>query len=387
MDLTRSTALPAEEDRILTEGVSYRFPAIRPSIPPVANWEGYLQASYEVHWFSNFGPVSQQFEAALSARFCHLDEVMTCCNSATSGLAAALIASGCRGAVAVPAYTFPATGSAVLMAGAEPVVIDVDLETWVPAPAQLDDFLAAHRCSAVVLVSPFGLRRDFSRQIEICRRRGVCVVLDNAAGLSEKGEPLLDDHCFEIYSLHATKPFPVGEGGAIRSTSTQAPGLRCALNFGLEAGRARPGCWGINGKLPEFSAAIGLAVLEDFDSIVQRRRVAAQRYISCLSKYDGLVFPTDVGLGPWQVFPLLLPSARVAEAFIEQAATHSLQVRWSYKPTLDQWPRIENTRPCPNSVSLSERMVTLPIYSDMGERELTDILKIVRRTLEHALPA
>ena len=66
--------------------------------------------------------------------------------------------------------------------------------------------------SAVVLVSPFGLRRDFSKHLALCQRYDIPVVIDSAAGLSEKSEPLVAENCFEVYSLHATKPFPVGEG-------------------------------------------------------------------------------------------------------------------------------------------------------------------------------
>ena len=161
--------------------------------------------------------------------------------------------------------------------------------------------------------------------------------------------------------------------------------MRRALNFGLEAGRAQSGCWGINGKLPEVSAAVGLAVLLTFETIIRHRRAVAQRYIQLLSGYDALSFPTDGGLSPWQVFPVLLPSARATEEFIAQAAARSLQVRWSYKPTLDYWPRVRKSGPSRNAESLSQRMVTLPVYSDMSESELSTIIAIVRQSLDSAL--
>jgi len=60
----------------------------------------------------------------------------------------------------------------------------------------------------------------------------VPVVIDNAAGLGEKGSTALDENSFEVFSLHATKPFAIGEGGAIRSRLRWAKALRLALNFG-----------------------------------------------------------------------------------------------------------------------------------------------------------
>lgn len=383
----RFSVAMAQSIRASPSATGYRFPAIRPSLPAVDEWIGFLNPSYQRRWFSNFGPVLEKFETELAACFCHKGESITCANNATSGLAATLIALEVQGPVVVPAYTFPATVSAVLMAGAEPNILDVELESWALSARLLEKFVATQPCKAVILVAPFGLKRDFSRHLEICRERGIAVLIDNAAGLSEIGEPLREENHFEVYSLHATKPFPIGEGGAIRSHATQTSALRRALNFGLEAGQAQPGAWGINGKLPEVSAAIGRAVLGSYEETLHRRRSAARRYIDFLEQYQQLVFPADPMLLPWQVFPLRLPSAAAAEIFVAQSALRGLQIRWSYKPTVDHWPRTRSPAPCPNAETLSQQIVTLPIYSDMTEAEQNGILEIVAETLEEALHA
>ena len=363
----------------------YRFPAIRPSVPPVELWACYLEPAYAAKWFTNFGPVVRQFEAALTARLCHSGEAITSANNCTSGIAAALIALDVRGPVLIPAYTFPATASAVVMAGAQPCVVDVDLEAWSVSASSLEQALRAEPFGAVVLVVPFGIQQDLSEHFEICRRYGIPVLIDNASGLSSRENPLPDERCFEIYSLHATKPFPIGEGGAIRSFANQAAALQRALNFGLEGGVAQRGCWGINGKLAETPAAIGLVVLEDFDEITARRRTIAQRYVDLLKEFQEIRCPSDVNRAPWQVFPLLLPSAAVAKDFIENAAAESLQIRRGYNPSLEDWPRTRKMAASPNARSLAERMVLLPVYSDGTEDEIMQILAIVRKTLRDAL--
>ena len=369
----------------MTQNATFRFPFIRPVVPPIAKWAGYLDPAYRTKWFSNFGPVVRQFETELSARLCHDDEVITTANSCTSGIASPLIARNISGAVLIPAFTFPATVSAVIMAGAEPRVLDVDLDTWCLSPSLLKKVLCSEKCSAVVLVAPFGLQQNFSPQIEICREHNVLVLIDNAAGLDTRARPLVDEDCFEIYSLHATKPFAIGEGGAIRSRAGEAEALRHALNFGLEHGKAVPGCWGINGKLPEVSAAIGLAVLEDFDDILVRRRAVAKQYIGTLREHERLIFPSDPDQAPWQAFPVAFPSTSAAEEFIRRAATQSLHVRRGYSPTLEGWPRTHAMTSCPNARSLSERMVLLPVYSDATADEIEEMTAIVRKGLRHAL--
>ena len=191
---------------------SHRFPSIRPLLPPVAEWSGFLDRSYAQRWFSNFGPLVRQFEAELTDSFCHAEEAIVCTNSATSGIAAALIALHIQGPVVVPAYTFPATGSAVLMAGAEPVVMDVDLATWSLSPRLLEDFLAKEKCAAVVLVSPFGLRRDFSKHLALCQHHDIPVIIDSAAGLARKANRLLRRIVSKSIRSMRPNPFPSAKG-------------------------------------------------------------------------------------------------------------------------------------------------------------------------------
>jgi dTDP-4-amino-4,6-dideoxygalactose transaminase len=371
----------------MSDQKKYRFPLIRPVVPPVAKWAHYLEPAYRAKWFSNFGPVVGQFEIELSKRLCHADEVITTANNCTSGIAAALIARNVFGTVFVPAFTFPATVSGVIMTGAKPCVLDVERDTWCLSASLLEGALNSEKCDAVVLVAPFGLRQDFAAHFEICARHGVLALIDNAAGLSTKGLPLLDETCFEIYSLHATKPFAIGEGGAIRSRASEADALRRAINFGLKRGSVPGGGWGINGKLPEVSAAVGLAVLEDFDRIIAHRRAAAGRYIDLLKDFDNLDYPMEANRAPWQVFPVLLPSAEIANQFVEGTAEESLQVRRGYHPSLEDWPGTKKMAACPNARALAERMVALPVYSDMTEEELSQIIEIVRGCLQKVLSA
>lgn len=360
---------------------SYRFPSIRPAVASIEAWTPFLEEAYAQKWFSNFGPVVTRFEAGLTERLCHGNEVITTANNCTAGIAAALIALKIRGTVLVPAYTFPATVSAIIMAGAEPCIIDVDQRSWSLSADILDQAVRADRYDGVIFVAPFGIREDLSSHFEICERHGLPFIIDNASGLDALEPPLPNERSFEIYSLHATKAFPIGEGGAIRSFASQSKALRCALNFGLQGGEAQPGCWGINGKLPEVSAAIGLAVLEQYDSVIAHRRTIAERYIELLAGFDRLVYPRQVDRAPWQLFPVLFPSAETAESFIEKSGSRSLQVRRGYHPSLEDWPGTRKVGPCPGASSLSARMVLLPVYSDGTEEEITQIIEIMRDTL------
>ena len=366
-------------------GNVYRFPIIRPLVPPPSRWLQYLETSYEARWYSNFGPLVRQLQSELTTRFCHPGERIALTASGTSAIAAALIAMDVRGTVLIPAFTFPATASAVIMAGARPCVLDVDLETWVLSAGLLEEALQAQEFGAVILVVPFGIAQDFQLHIDICGRHGVPVVIDNASGFGVPTTPLHSERCMEIYSLHVTKPFAIGEGGAIRSHAGWAERLHRALNFGLISGASVTGAWGINGKLPEISAAVGLAVLQDFEEVVARRAATAASYCELFVNYECLQYRSKIEGSPWQAFPVLFPTAAMARAFIRNSAASGLEIRIAYSPSLEDWPGTTKIAPCPNAQSLAQRIACLPVYSDIAEEEIRAILEIARDALDEAV--
>src|SRR4051812_35388321 len=167
-----------------------------------------------------------------------LGEVCISASSATAGLSAALLACGREGPVLLPAFTFPASLGAVRAAGREALVMDVSPETWAIDAADLARVLRLERVGAVMLVSPFGLRQDFSEQIAVCRHYEAAVVIDSAAGLgAERTERPAQPDVWEVYSMHATKPFGVGEGGVVFAHPQTAEAVRAGLNFSLQAPR------------------------------------------------------------------------------------------------------------------------------------------------------
>ncbi len=365
--------------------MKYRFPYIRPVFPAPPQWLAYLEQSYAAKCFSNFGPVVREFETALTRSFCGADEIITTASSCTAGLSGALIALDVRRTVLFPAFTFPATPAAIVMAGATPVALDVDADNWAMSTRSLERALERSQCDAVVLVVPFGIAQDFRKHFEICRRAGVSVVIDNAAGLGGPIGALPDESCFEVYSLHATKAFAIGEGGAIRSRASRGSDLHRALNFGLERGSAIEGIWGINGKLPEFSGAIGLAVLEAFPEVLRVRRSSAAKYVEIVSSFPTLKFHSDVRSAPWQTFPVLFPDREQSERFIGSASEHGVEVRRYYSPSLENWPRTKTIDDCPTARVLSQRMICLPMYSELEDSEFSELFSAIEACLSEAL--
>jgi dTDP-4-amino-4,6-dideoxygalactose transaminase len=354
----------------------FRFPAMRPSIPPPERWLDYLQKSYAARWFANFGPVVRDFEERLSARFAAPGEVMLTANNCTSAITAALIALKARGDIVVPAFSFAATASGVMVAGARPLIVDVDAHEGILDAGLLEEVLRARKIGAVVMVIPFGIACDLTRQLDICAKHGVPVVIDNASGLGGPVVPLRENS-MEVYSMHATKPFAVGEGGAIRTDPQMVQALRHALNFGLEHGTPLGG-WGVNGKMPEVLAAVGMAVLDEYDEVLGIRQSVAQNYIDLLAPFESLKFRGAAADAPWHGFPVQLPSSDSVETLVGYLASRSVDIRRYYRPSLEDWPGTTKIGPSPKARHHADTTITLPVYSDMNVDEFEVLARILR---------
>lgn len=368
------------------EPLSWVFPFQRPLLPPVSAWADDLRLAYERRWFSNGGALLRRFEAVLSAR---VGRPVVACSNGTVAITAALLALALPpGAeVVLPAFTFPATLWAVVQAGLTPVLADVDAQTWELSVATVEAAAAScTRLRAVLAVRTFGFCRDLSALQSWCQAHGLPLVIDAAAALGgdlPDGTPAGRQGVMETFSLHATKPFAVGEGGAIACAPEYEAALRRILNFGLEQGRlVQPG---FNGKMSEFAAAIGLAQARVIDAHLAARRVAAQRYAEFFARHAShWALPALPGLPPWQSYAALAPSAAAADALEAAAAARGVQLRRYYRPALHMAPaaRAYARQPLPVAEDLAARMVCLPVYSDLDAAEQAGLFERLHAALD-----
>jgi len=191
---------------------------------------------------------------------------------------------------------------------------------------------------------------------------------------------------FEVFSMHATKPFAVGEGGVIFADRVHDAALRSALNFALNSHAAPRGpVWGFNGKMSEFHAAVGIAQLNRIDNIVSRRQAFAAMYRDRLARHPEVVCPQDMNCAPWQAFPVLLPSARIVESFLDAAAASGVEIRRYYRPSLSRWPETRCFETCPVAEDLAERMCGLPVRALEVGSQTNPIADLVLDALDRAL--
>jgi dTDP-4-amino-4,6-dideoxygalactose transaminase len=360
------------------------YPFIRPTTPAPEAWLELLAPAYAERRYSNFGPVATRLERELERRYASPGRNVVLVASATAGLAAALLALEVRGAVAMPSFTFPATASAVALASCEPLFLDVSPHTWELDLAQLEHALQHRRVGAILHVRTLGLCHPLDELERLARAAEVPLIVDAAASLGgrdERGAWVGGSGDAEVFSMHAAKVFGVGEGGAVFVREPLAVRVRATINFGLRDGA--PAMLGFNGKLSEVHAAIGLAVLERIDGFLARRAAIAERYRAELTAAAGLEHAPSAGRPPWQAYPIALPGD--AASAVRRLVAGGVGVRRYYAPALHRTPPYAADVHLPTTDDLSARMICLPVYSDMTDAELEEIIEIANGVLVQAL--
>jgi dTDP-4-amino-4,6-dideoxygalactose transaminase len=360
------------------------YPFIRPTIPSPEAWLDLLAPAYEERRYSNFGPVASRLECELARCYASPERSVVLVSSGTAGLIAALLALDVRGAVAMPSFTFPATASAVVLAGCQPLFVDVSPQTWELDLAQLEQTLQRQRVAAILHVRTLGLCHPLDDLERLARVSGVPLIVDAAASLGgrdENGAWVGNSGDAEIFSMHATKVFGVGEGGAVFVRKPVAARVRSTINFGLADGV--PGMLGFNGKLSEVHAAIGLAVLDRIDDFLTRRAEIANGYGAGLAEIDGIKHPPSAGAPPWQTYPVALPGD--AEPVVSRLVAAGVGVRRYYVPPLHRSLPFAADVCLPTTDDLSARMICLPVYSDMSDLELEEIIGLTNGVLTQVL--
>jgi dTDP-4-amino-4,6-dideoxygalactose transaminase len=355
------------------------IPVARPWLPSADEIAPYLRRIDQSRWYSNGGPLVQEFEARLADHFGGGTTRVATVANATIGLALALIAHELprESLCMVPAWTFAATGQAIELAGLTPWIVDVDLTSWALAPRAARELLALApgKVSAVVPVSPFGAPIDYEDWESFRRDTGVAVVIDSAAAFDTVRATSVP----AVVSLHATKLIGVGEGGLILTREPEfAQEIHKRSNFGFWYSRESK-VQSLNGKLSEYTAGVGLAALDSFRRIRSDFERVGRVYNGELSKQRAQLQP---GLGQsWVASTIVAHTPEGAADAVGNALTKKGigSRRWwggglHRHRTFAHLPRHETT----HSDELADSTIGLPCWRDLPNETIAEVCAVVR---------
>jgi dTDP-4-amino-4,6-dideoxy-D-glucose transaminase len=331
---------------------------------------------------TNNGPWVVEFERRLTEYL----EVPTLafCNGQMALMTMLRAAGIASGEVIVPSFTFAATPHAVRWCGAEPVFADIADDGSMGLDPRDVERKITPRTVAILGVDPYGIACDYKALGEIGHRKGLKVLFDSAGGFGSRvdGRPVGGFGDAQMFSFHATKAFTTMEGGCLCSHDagmlSRAKAIR---NFGQVASGdcSEPG---INGKLTEICALIGLKQLKTFEGGAETRRRAVRRVREGLKGLPGLT----VGRAPgnqepiWLYLPVIVDKHKfgldrdLVAAVLEK---ENLYVRKYYSPPCHHMSayRAANGQSLPVTEASAYNVVALPVYSDMTDAESDGIVQ------------
>jgi len=392
-DATPTLALP-DQPRPAAAGSKpgLRVPFLRPSPPRLSELTEGLVAIEASGVFSNYGPMNCRLEEGFLTRiFKSPGECLTVCN-ATIGLMLAIkqaVGWQPRGRYALmPSFTFAATAHAALWCGLTPLLCDIDPDTWLPDADAEQAMIERHGDEIAVILpnATFGNCLDLARYDRISNAHGIPVVIDAAASLGSVGA---DGRAFGagcphplVFSMHATKSFATAEAGLIYSADAgRIATLRMMGNFGF--GEPRTATMpGLNSKLGEVSALLGLAKLDEFERITLHRQAIYALYRQFLPEFE---FQHLTGARTAHQFvPVLLPAnlaGRVPEV-VAALAEQGIGAGRYFVPHLAEQSFFQASciaDALPATIATSRRILSLPLSDSITPADIELVCSAMRR--------
>jgi dTDP-4-amino-4,6-dideoxygalactose transaminase len=345
----------------------------------------------ERRWLSNDGPYVQEFESRI-AELVEVEHCVAICNG-TVALELAASAAGLGGEVIVPSFTFVATVHALRWLGLTPIFCDIDPQTHNLDPAHAAE-LITERTSAIVGVHVWGRPAYRDELDELARSHGLKLLFDaaHAVGCSVGGRPIGGRGDAEILSFHATKIVNTFEGGAVLTNDEQlALKIRKLRNFGFSSYDNVAGL-GVNGKLSEIGAAMGLGTLEQLDASIAANRRNYERYRSSLEEVQGvhLVTYDEDEAQSYQHVVLeldagacLLPRDELLRVL---HAENVLARRYFYPGChrMEPYRTLDPDLKLPATEAVAARVLSLPTGTTITENDVGTICKLIRLAIENA---
>lgn len=358
----------------------------QPYLPPLEEFQPYLEKIWKSKRLTNAGPFHKEFEKTL-ADYLAVEHLSLFANG-TLALVTALQALRITGEVITTPYSFVATAHSLLWNGIKPVFVDIDPQTFNLDPNKIEAAITP-QTTAILPVHVYGRPCNVDQIQEIADLYGLKVIYDAAHAFSVRyrDNSLLSHGDLSILSFHATKTFTTFEGGAIICPDIKIKKRIDDLkNFGFhdEVTVVAPG---INGKMNELQAAFGLLQLKYMDKAIARRHEIDAQYRRELASVSGISFPE---LPPntaynYSYFPILVgehyPLSR--DELYEKCRTYNIFSRRYFYPLISEFPMYRglpsaSSNNLPFAHKVSRKILCLPIYPNLSDNQLSLIIGVIK---------
>lgn len=336
------------------------IPVTKPHLPEIGRYIRYIERCYQNNQLTNNGPLAQELKARLE-EYLGVQNLLLVANG-TLALQIAYKVLGVSGKAITTPFTFVATSSSLRWEGIEPVYADIDAQSLDLSPEKVLEVIDPD-VTALVPVHVYGNPCDVEAFDRIAKDHDLKIIYDaaHAFGVRLNGKSILQWGDAATLSFHATKVFHTVEGGAIVFKEKEDYERACRLiNFGYEGGEVVDE--GINAKMSEFHAAMGLCMLDEIDTVLQKREEVYYRYYEALKDHFEMPAWKEGATRNYAYFPVLFPSEDALLKAQERLNEAGIFPRRYFYPSLDALGHDLLDGENSTSRDRARRVLCLPMY-------------------------
>lgn len=347
-------------------------------LPPIEEYQTQLQRIWEDKWLTNNGTLFKELTKKLEA-FLDVKYLIPMTNG-TLPLQIALNAYGKQGEIITTPFSYVATTASIIWEKCSPVFVDIDPNYLTIDESKIEEAIT-HRTTAILATHVYGTPCNVEVIADLARKYNLKVIYDGAHcfGVKYKGRSIFQYGDLSTCSFHATKLFHTGEGGALFCPNMLVyEDMWCRHNFGHSGYNTYSGL-GINAKMSELQAAMGLSILPHLPHIVSERKKVCDYYDENLSfkkfKKPGVRQFTEPN---YIYYPIIFSSEELLLQTKKKLEDNQIFSRRYFYPNLEKLPYIDSSK-CPNAEQISRSILCLPLSTYLVENELNLIVKIINQ--------
>ena len=347
-------------------------------LPDKEKLKSYIDSIYDSGWLTNNGPLVQKLEKRLMEHF-GVKNLLVVANG-TCALQLAIKTLDLEGEAITTPFTYAATSAALMAEKVQPVYVDIEPDTFNIDPAKIEAAITEHT-SAIVPVHVFANACAVDEIEDIAKRHNLKVLYDAAHcfDVQHDGSSILSRGDISILSFHATKFFHSVEGGAIIVKDDELyEKARVIRNYGID-GPESVKYAGINAKMNELEAAMGLCNLDEIDLIMAERKKAFEYYIDRLKGVAQLQHYNPRATQNYSYFAVLFKTHEEMDLVRSNLQSIDIHPRQYFFPSLDTVSAYGKQNVMPHSRDVADRILVLPLHSGAEVQVCDTIIETLSR--------
>ncbi len=354
------------------------IPVTKSFLPPIEEYRAFVQRAYDNQWITNRGELVLELEDKLK-NFLSVSNILIT-NNGTIPMQIALRILGNQGEIITTPFSYVATTAAIVWQSCTPVFVDIQPDYFTIDETKIEAAIT-DKTTAILATHVFGNPCNVEKIEVIARKHHLFVIYDaaHAFGVKYKNRSIFNFGDVSTCSFHATKLFHTGEGGAMFCEDKD---LRHKIYYSHNFGHNGPLDFyglGINGKISELQAAMGLALLPYLEDILTDRKKVVDYYSDQLS--DSIVQKIKIRPNTewnYSYYPVVFKNEKQLVKIQADLNQHNIFPRRYFYPSLNTLKYV-NHQPMPESESIASRIMCLPLYVGLKADELEGICKIINK--------